>query len=300
MKKLILIAVFFALPHGASAAVLYFEPQELVAGTGRGTFVVEVRLAATQSVNAIEVGVVIPPQFELIDINEANSVVAHFIDTPHYDASRTLTFAGIIPGGFNASLTESSVRLLALRFKVTQAGEARLAFDETKTRAFRNDGAASEEDLVLQNLALSVVPGKDNLSSERPDTTPPEPFEIAVTDRHPAYPGKRVAVFEARDYGQGIAHYGVFESARALAPDSIEHEKFVEAISPYQVRDQSGTHYVYVRAWDKAGNYRTATLGPVHPARPWLLYLVLVGALALFLIARKALIYYQHGTPPAP
>ncbi len=259
----IVVALCLGTPGVGVAATLYLEPQELVAGTGNGEFVVDVRVADGGGLNALQVALAIPLELEPIDVSDANSLLSLMVEKPTYDPeTRLLTFAGAVPGGFDAALTERTARLLTVRFRVIRVGEARIHFVSDKTQGYRNDGEGSVEPLLLQNLVLSVVHGTDNLPVEVMDSIPPEPFDIFFTDDHPMRPGRWVAVFTATDKGSGIASYGVYETRFPRIAERIPDSAFTPVESPASLVDQSRSSYVYIRAYDKKGNTRTIEAVP--------------------------------------
>ena len=99
--KITLIACLLLLAAiPANAARLYFEPQEQVIGTEKD-FSVVVNIDAGKSINAIQAVLYIPQELVPIDISEGNSIINFWVEKPNFDeATRLLTFSGIIPGDF--------------------------------------------------------------------------------------------------------------------------------------------------------------------------------------------------------
>lgn len=298
LKFIIATFIFAFLTFNLStvyAARLYFEPQDLVAGTEK-EFLVAVNIDAEDSINAVSTAVSISEQFTPLDINEANSIINFWIEKPHWEeATRLLSFAGITPGGFSGK----GGRLLVIKFKVEKEGEATLGFNKEGTKIFLNTPNGVEDTLELEEIKIPIVRGKENLPLDLPDKEPPENFSPEISSNPNLFDGKWFLVFATQDKASGIAGYFVHESTRKKEITRINMNKWVDAESPYVLKDQNLRSYIYIKAIDKAGNERIAIVEPKYPLRWyenwWLWIIIIVGVLLVAVVLRfiKSKIQYQ-------
>ena len=269
------------------AAELWFEPQESSIGTS-SDFFVAINMTVTEPVNAVQVAVVVPPNLEINDTFDGNSIINFWVDPPTWDpAKRRLTFSGILPGGF----VGQNSRLLLLKIKALDAVTSTLRFDKEQTVAFLHDEAADVAPILLRALTLPVVVGKDNLPLTLPDNDPPESFVPTVFHTPTLYGNQWMVAFATQDKGVGLHHY---EMAEGSTKDShsaglVWHS----AQSPAFISDQTRQGYIFIKAIDKAGNERVAVVSPpVDPPsfyRHWQLWCMLTAVLfgLLFLFVKK-------------
>jgi len=272
---ILLITGYLLLITPASAARLYFEPQELTIGTSR-EFSVAVNIDAKDRVNAFSAAVAISGPLIPFDINEANSVINFWIEKPNWDkTTRLLTFSGITPGGFQGE----KGRLLVIKFKAEKEGAAVLSFDKGKTKVYLHTPDAIEDSLVLEKIQLPIVKGKENIGVEIPDNDPPEWFSPEISQDPNIFDGKYFLVFATQDKGSGIDHYEVCEGSKT---------KCATAESPYLLQNQKLNQKIFVKAIDKSGNERMATIEPRYPLKWYELWWIW-GIIILVIIA---LVYY--------
>ncbi len=257
--------------NAASAARLYFEPQELVAGAGKGSFFVNINIDAEKSINTLSIAVKIPQNFRVIDASEANSIVNFWIDRPSFDeASRILSFSGIIPGGFYGE----KARLLAIELRPEKEGMGTLSFDKEKTVVYLHSSDGIKDELELREIKIPVVKGKENFPVIIKDADPPEDFRPEISRDPNIFGNKWFLVFATQDKGSGIYYYKVKEGRR----------DFEIAESPYLLKDQKLKSYIYVRAVDKAGNERIAAVEPRYPMKWYeqslIWIIIIIGAIA--------------------
>lgn len=273
----------------AHAARLYFEPQEATIGA-TGEFSAAINIDADKRVNAFSLAISISEPLIPCDINEANSIINFFVDKPNWDeASRLLTFSGITPGGFQGE----KGRLLVIKLKTSgqeDGGAAILDFDKEKTKVYLHTADGIEDLLTLEKLRLPVVKGKENIPVKIFDNEPPEWFAPEISQDQNMFGGKYFLVFAAQDKASGIAGYFVHESTRKKEIARISAKKWTEAKSPYVLKDQKLSSYVYVKAIDKAGNERIAIVAPKHPIKwygVWWIWCIIILAIIAFFAAKK-------------
>ncbi len=250
---LLTLVLSFSLPALASAATLYFDPQERTVGLDT-PFEIAVLVDAPAAVNAFEVSVRIPKGLEAIGTSDGGSLINFWIDAPRFDAgTRTLHFAGIVPGGFQGT----GARLLTLSLRATRAGAMRISFD-TSTEARRNAADGAREPLTLAPLTLLAQEGRENIDNTIPDTEPPLVFTPQIVRDMSLYEGAPMLVFATQDTGSGVARYDVAESQDR----DPAYATWIHAETPYRIHDTDLSSWIFVRATDGAGNVRIETVQP--------------------------------------
>jgi len=259
----------------AQAARLYFESQEATVGTS-GEFSVGVNIDADERVNAFSVAVSISGPLIPFDINEANSVINFWVEKPNWDkTTRLLTFSGITPGGFQGE----KGRLLVIKFKTEgEEGNAVLGFDKKKTKVYLHTADGAEDSLELTELHLPIIKGKENIPVAIFDNDPPEAFIPEISQDPSIFDNKYFLVFATQDKGSGIDHYEVCEGNKT---------KCAIAESPYFLQNQKLDQKIFVKAIDKNGNEKMATVEPRYPMKWykfwWIWGIIILGIVAVFI-----------------
>ena len=254
------------------AARLYFEPQEAIMGAEK-YFSVGVRIDAKNQINAISVGIFIPPEIALIDAVIGNSIINFWVEKPSFDeSSRLLTFSGIVPGGFQGEKEP----LLTIKIKTAgQEEKAILTFDKEKTKIYLHTSEGVEDSLELESLTLLIAKGKKNIGVEIADNDPPENFKPEISRDPNIFENRRFLVFATQDKGAGVDHYEVCEGSKT---------KCAIAESPYLLHYQKLNKKIFVKAMDKSGNERIAILLPQKQS-PWYQNYWIIGIIVLVVIA---------------
>lgn len=241
MRTLFLTAVFLiALP--ASAAVLSVTPKEI--SSDGETLVSVVIDTEGEVINALEMDIALPEEdARITEIHEGTSVVSFWTSAATIQNS-AMTLSGIIPGGFQGEGTVVSFLVSGRR-----EGTARILIENVSV--LRNDGKGTSIPTRVADTTLSLSPDAAAQDSSK-DTTPPEPFSIAVVSDTSVEGGVFVAIFATQDKQTGVASYEIQET-REFFPDG---KAWVPAKSPYILSDQSLSGSIFVRATDYAGNSR--------------------------------------------
>ena len=290
LRRLMLVGVviFSALATSAEAASLYMDPNSVEIKRG-DTVSVAVRLDTKndECVNAIDGVITYPDNIEPVDTSRGSSIFSMWVEDPVINKqNNTITFAGGIPNGYCGRIPGDprlSNVIIELLFRspgmvvgaVSDSDVVSINFDES-TRAFLNDGFGTQAPLTTYGtqIYLSKTVGNvtDNEWSDRinADNLPPEKFSIQLQQTPNAFSNKHYIVFNTTDKQSGIDHYEVIEEpledfklfnwGAATAP-------WIEARSPYVLKDQSLNHTIRVRALDKAGNEYIAVLVPDESKR---------------------------------
>ena len=274
----------------AEAARLYFEPQEQVIGE-KDEFSAVLNIDAEEPVNAISLAIFVSEELTPIDTNDGSSIINLWLEKPHFDeASRLLTFSGIIPGGFKGE----GAPLLIVKLKAEkEIGIGVLSFNKEKTKIYLNTPYGIEDELELEEMRLPIIKGKENIIIESQDNEPPETFKPEITRDPMLFENKWSLVFTTHDKLSGMAGYFVHETTRKIDETRIDTNKWIKVESPYILKDQGLKSWIYIKAIDKAGNERIEILLPKYPLRWYERYeiwvIIILGVAFIFYIMKKVL-----------
>jgi hypothetical protein len=279
----LVLFAFSAVP--TFAATLYIDPNETKLYRG-DTVTLSVRLdvdeAAGECINALDGVITYDENITPIDISLGKSIFPIWVETPTINnAAHTITLAGGIPNGYcgrvqgDPNLTNTVVELIfrapGLPADVNTVDVLATVNFSAKTAAYINDGRGTKASLrtfgtalTLQNTIGSEIkdPWRETVAA---DTTAPEEFSISLERDDHTFSGDYYIVFNTTDKQTGLSHYEVIEETTAdskLFRFGAATSPWIEARSPYVLKDQSLHSVVRVRAIDKAGNEYLATLVP--------------------------------------
>ncbi|HZX50170.1 MAG TPA: cohesin domain-containing protein [Candidatus Paceibacterota bacterium] len=278
IKFIIFIYLFLVVPFWADAAEFRVESDAESFGVGEEFLVTLVVDTAGEAINAFEGKVVFPESLlELQGVREKGSVVSLWVQDPP-------SFSGLTPGGYNGRGV-----LFSLVFKVK--GEGSGIIDVEQGRALLNDGEGTPADLTISRFEFSI-PNEPSISQnpmvETNDTEPPEPFEIRIARDTSVFDGKPFLVFAAQDKNSGIDHYEISFLYKGKTTD------WQLAENPFLLEHEEDLEKIWVKAVDRAGNERIATLalGTKSSFLVFLLWgnagiLIGIGIVLIFLLWRK-------------
>ncbi len=217
-------------------------------------------------VNVLQASVKIPNGYTFLRTNDGGSIVPVWVDKPEYDATqRTLSFSGMIPGGF------SGENLPVLTFFVSGSAKAGdFSFVKEETILYENTPGSSTVSPRTDPLPVaSVVDFQKKLSaiSSRVKLTPqtdieaPYNFHFYVSNDPGMFEGKYYIVFSAQDRQSGVQGYFVAEQRGALLSDYSSLE-WATATSPFVLVDQERKSFAYIKAVDASGNERVGVISP--------------------------------------
>jgi hypothetical protein len=268
--KILLVAIFVAaagllFANRVLAAEIFFGAKSKDVGVN-SKFEVGVYVnTENETVNAVEGDINFPADaFDLDGFYTGGSVLTLWITPPAGSARGTVSFAGIVPGGFN----NPKGYLFSLILTAKQKGGATISAGNESI--LLNDGLGtaakvSKAPLVLNVTDISNAPAFVPLY----DATPPEPFAPQIVKNADVFDGKWFVTFAAEDKGSGIDHYEVNETPPVGSFAGLfSKNQWIKAESPYLLNDQSLRSFVYVKAVDRAGNARFAEVKPAN-ALPW-------------------------------
>lgn len=320
MKRIYAIAILlvFLSPFITSAQSLYFEPARAELALG-DTLILQVRLdvdsQAGECVNVVDAVIDIPSEVQVVDTSIGSSILSMWVEKPTVNSQNQVTFAGGIPNGYCGRVigdpkVTNIVAELVLRTSDTLSTTTStiVEFNE-RTKVFLNDGSGTSIQPEILSTSIDLIPEIPEgvtdpwIARVQADTIPPEPFSISLERDPNIWNGDYFIVFNTTDKQTGIAEYQVLEEP--LAEQSLFRFGGVgvgwrQAVSPYRLRDQTLNSTIRVKAIDKAGNERIATLVPDASLRTssitlleWVVYggglffLLLLAIVMVVLLRRK-------------
>jgi len=277
------IFVFLVFNSGeVEAAELKLTSQFQEFGVGQ-QFQVDISLnTENEEINALEGKIVFPSELlELKEIRDGNSIINFWIEKPRAVEAGIIGFSGIIPGGYQ----ETKGFVFSVVFRAKTSGNGAIEIRDAKV--LLNDGKGTPVNVKISPFQFSIsqeVPSVPPMVEIIKDTDPPEDFKPEIAANHAIFNGKWFLVFATQDKGSGIDHYEICEGKRKCAI----------AESPYLLRNQDLDEEIVVKAVDKSGNERVATIPPQKPL-PWyknyfvLAILIIIGLIIIGVILRKIL-----------
>ncbi len=268
------------LPNWAWAASLYGVGPENSVGSG-DTFIVRVFVDTEgKSLNVVEGSIGISGA-SVSEISLGGSVMSLWPVSPEVKNS-SIVFTGGAVGGFN----QTNALLFSIALTAQTPGEVEVK--PQGVTAYENDGKGTALKPVLKTTIIKVKTAasgstKNNewqaLVSE--DKTPPADFTITLGQDSTVYQGKKFLSFETTDAGSGVDFYEVIEG----------NDPGVRSTSPYILKDQTGRSKVTVRAYDKAGNIKTAVWTPSVSGN---FKIILIGIIILIFSAILYIVYIRR------
>ena len=251
------ICVFFSYSicvAPTSAAIVKIE-SEVKTLRVEDMFSVEVILdTELQTVNAFETSIVFPRELlEYAASNEGESVLNLWIEKPNYNGVDTISFSGIVPGGF----MQVHAPILTLTFKVIKEGQANI--ESVDSLLLLHDGLGTPTPVTSQNLHISVVSGGPAVTVYTVDDEIPESFVPEIVQDPDLFDGSTVLIFSTVDKGSGLDYFAVKEGWFG---------RYHLAESPYEVVYQGLDTKIYIKAVDKMGNERIEIFYPQN-WQPW-------------------------------
>ncbi len=235
-------------------------------------FTVEI-LADTENtvINAVATDVIFPSEFlEYVSAEDGGSVISLWVEPPAFNGLDTVSLSGITLGGFSGQDTE----LLKLKFKAIKAGQGNI--ESSNTRLLLHDGLGTLAPLKKQNLHITINNGASEIVVNTVDDERPESFQPEIIQDPDVFDGRYALIFATKDKGSGIDGYEVKEGW---------FSRYHEAESPHELKDQTLSKKVQVRAIDKAGNIQVETIYPQNWQPPSQHPVVIISILILCVLS---------------
>jgi hypothetical protein len=205
-----------------------------------------------------------------------NSNITLWVDQPTLRGN-TLTFSGIIPGGFNGLINpfDASHKLPGVVTRLVFAGKAQgdASISTSHVSVTDNDGQGTLENLADAAAPFIISTDVSPSVYKSADTVPPT-LTASVVQEKELFDGQYVLLFTASDKESGIDHVQLKEGDGAWT--TIQ--------SPYLLHDQSRKGILLVRAYDVAGNGANVSIAPLAPSQTSTIAIILLALIALIIL----------------
>lgn len=241
--------------------------------------------AGNKIINAVGGRVIIPEKFFSIkEIIDGDSGINFWVEKPAATEAGEIIFSGIVPGGFSGKLVIFSAIISA-----KNPGQAEILIDNAT--ALLNDGLGTADQVNAFGARLEIIPDTDGhspLTAALDDNEPPEIFYPEIISSPSIYGGDHALIFSATDKKSGLDRYEIMEKKNySLLGLRVSTGDWKIAESPYRLNDQKLKSEISVKAVDRRGNERLATIAPSSPLYWYenILFWGIIILLALILIA---------------
>jgi hypothetical protein len=217
-----------------------------------------------RAINGLEATIAIPKRyFAFEDYWLGESLVTLWVQDPvvrETDSAYIVSLAGLIPGG-----TSQSGTLITLVLKPTQAArQASLGVYDPKI--YLHSPTADVLEAPNQFLFVEIAPYDAGRAPQQEvvvaDSVPPEEFFPVVGKSRALFGDDYFVMFQAIDRQTGIDRYEILETVTYFENPETEQVYFRPAENPMRLQDQTLGSYIYIRAFDRAGNSRTVIIPP--------------------------------------
>jgi hypothetical protein len=168
--------IIFLLPASVYAAAISIDTSPASVGVG-DEFQATVFLTSDTAVNVFGGSLIYSDQLEIEKISDGNSLVSVWVERPHTDVPGSISFAGLIPGGFAGH----NGRVFSILFKAKSSGD--INFSLKNISLLRDDGAGTSERASVLSPGLFIKPAAQGGFVEKTDTTPPENFSVYLLEQ---------------------------------------------------------------------------------------------------------------------
>ena len=283
MKYFLLFVLLFV-PGVVDAAALYVEGEPSTLRVGETSTITVTLRTEGEIINAVEGSLSLPETLTVRAVRFTGSVVPLWLEEPHEVGAGTLSFAAVLPGGYQNGGAEASIRgnVFTVVVEAVEEGQGRIAL--INASAYLNDGEGTQTPLAREAVTV-LVSGDGGTPQELPvDAVPPEALTVEVVPGETLGLPDRALVFFAQDKDSSIEGY---EVARSFFPLPSLLLMFSPVESPMELTALDSLQLVTVRASDAYGNTRAMTVAPggVLGYLPTFLLVILI--LSLLIIYRR-------------
>ena len=255
-------------------------------------FVVEAFLDTAQdNINALEGAVNFNGGLKLKEVRYSGSVVSIWLTRPDERVPGLVDFAGIMPGGYQASPEKAGRgNLFTLVFKAIEKGNAAITL-KPESKSYLNDGEGTAAAILASTAQFTIgdTEGESKSSGVAVDATKPEEFAPYIVSAEPYGLQGKVLIFGTSDKDSGVTKYEVAKSYFGFTPEGMM--VWEESTSPYLLKNDDESEYLYVRATDQAGNSRIEFAAP---ERVSVLGAIFVWGLPFLAILILFILYIRH------
>jgi len=284
----VFLILFFVNAEKIDAATINISSEMVEIGRGQQIEVSVYLDTDSEVINALEGSIDIPEALGMVEVRTGNSFISLWTEKPNMD-NGTLSFAGIVPGGFravNGFLFSLILDAQSLSENVIISGQ--------NIAVFLHDGKGSKVVSESNDLALNIrrdIPVV-SLIKDQGDREAPEIFTPIVTKNPALFDGDYFLVFSAQDKHSGIQQYEIRESKWPV----LNKTKGIWGIasSPHRLEDQTRESFIYIRAIDHSGNIRVVSLAPEKTSGYRILIILILGLLVIVLSVRSYFLRKKH------
>ncbi len=228
-----------------------------------------------QSINAVEGNIVVDDVFTIKDIKDGDSNINLWLNRPTDDMN-TVSFSGIVTGGINSPKT----KIFSMVLNAKQEGSGFVQAGDIKV--LQNDGKGSALETSIESAQIEISKAVGETKIAEVDTEKPESFTPIIDRNDAMFDGNHFIVFSTQDKKSGIKEYKIKEGIFG---------SYTTVQSPYELKDQTLTSFISVKAIDKMGNERVMTMSPqqfspVYVAGIGIITLTIVVLLGVFIWKR--------------
>lgn len=275
MKKILFIVGLFLSPFLAQAATFHFDhPYEV---RSEETVITVLLDTSGDKVNAVGGSFTLPKGLTLSKISTGGSILVLWVEQPK-ETNGTVSFSGIIPGGFIGD-----GKLFSFTLKNSEITQATLTFTDGEVHRNDSEGTLIGSRLLATHFAFSNTTGGTDAFA---DTTAPEKFVLTIEKDESINEG-RFVVFATQDKGTGIQKYewatSWFGEPSKGAWKETSGQVFLSKLDLFKT--------IYVRATDNAGNTRVEKVAGsyIYATRVFEVIIIGIALWVLFLFARRYL-----------
>lgn len=264
-------------PVLASAAQISLKTAHTTIGVGQHFEISIYVNSKEKKVNAFSGTISLPSFITPLTIRDGNSLISLWNEKPTISGNN-ISYAGIIPGGWKGS--QGYLFSFIANASTTGNGTINLS----KIKVLLNDGKGTPDSVSFKALSLDVNKTTPIVESVKKikDNEPPEIFKLNIEHSAELFSGDAFVVFTTQDKGSGIDHYEILETKNKLRDET--KGKWKHAKSPYRLQDQSLSSFIYIRAFDRAGNVRVSVYTP-KPAKTSSTMFVILAIFLSFIVA---------------
>lgn len=235
-----------------------------------------------QKINTIEGELGISTDLKIKNISDANSLINFWIEKPVIKGG-LITFAGIVPGGYQG-------QGIILSLKLDNSNLNTKNFNNQvwvkSFSALLNDGSGQSAKVKINGL-LSDPNITKQLEEVSNNLSYPEIFLPQIVKSSSLPSEDYYLVFGTQDKSSGLAYYAVYESAWPVFNIAKNNQSlaWIKTDSPYKLKKQNLRGYIYVKAVNHNGNVRIMRLSPQFSLgwlyEHWFISLIIIIAICL-------------------
>ncbi len=282
----IVIFIFCGLAAAVSASAATMLLERDVSNTRSGLVWVNISLRPDgDRVTALAGKMILSGNARVSEIRDGDSIISAWIERPSV-VENSIRFSGIIPGGFygtfNPYLEGPQPGVVLAIGLEGDAGAVEMSLRELE--AYGGIDGSIAISLATEPLQLNFSETQKTTAGDV-DTYSPADFIVEIL-KFPETREQLFAVFSARDSESGIDHFEIQETEDANPNPAL----WQKTETPYLLKDQTRSHYLFVKAIDRQGNESIKRIDPVHERNYWwwiLLVVLLVIVPVLIRLRRK-------------